>query len=160
MIEFEWWNLIPIGIALISLALNIYQFVKRKNMTKPITNSLIGLFNDVKNKNLLCYGKKIILFDPHNPHQNLETLRWDFNDFILSITQSLWSFQEHIVALLKGLEVSDEDVFKAVDFGLTPAEKEVRMGWQNKQKEGMGKSTEPHPTQIEKEKTSAVKAAK
>ncbi len=82
MIEFEWWNLIPMGLALISFVLNIYQFVRRKNITKPIANSLIGLFNDVKNKNLLCYGKKIILFDPNNPHQNLETLRWDFNDFI------------------------------------------------------------------------------
>jgi hypothetical protein len=58
---------------------------KKEDKTKPIANSLIRLFNDVKNKNLLCYGKKIILFDPHNPHQNLETLRWDFNDFILSI---------------------------------------------------------------------------
>ncbi len=53
------------------------------------------------------------------------------------------------MALLKGLEVSDEDIFKALDFGLTPAEKEVRMGWQKTQKENMGKSTKQPPTQIE-----------
>ncbi len=150
MIEFEWWNLIPIVIALISFGFNIYQFVEKKSITKPISNSLIGLFNDVKNKNLLCYGKRSILFAPNNPHKDIHTLKWDFNDFISSMTQALFGFQEHIVAQLKGLGVSDKDVFKAIDFGLTEEEIEVKKMWQRKQREEMEKSTKQDPKVIKK----------
>lgn len=140
MIKFETWNLIPIGLAVISIVLNIIQLVKRKSITKPISNSLIGLFNDVKYKNWLCYGKRNILFAPHNPHKNIHTLKWDFNDFILSMNSALSGFQEHIVAQLKELGVSDKDVFNAVDFGLTKEEKEEKKLWQKKQREEMENS--------------------
>ena len=140
MISFEWWNLIPIGLALISFVFNVVQYVEKKKLLKPFSNSLIGLFNDVKNKNILCYTKQnVILFHPNNPHKDLETLRWDFSDFLFFMIQALYGFQEHIVALLKSLEVSDKEVFKALDFGLNPHEKEMKEIWWKKYKEEQAK---------------------
>jgi len=146
MISFEPRELIILGITVISIGLNVTQFIKRKSTFKPISNSLIGLFNDVKNKTLLCSIKQMTLFSKENPHTEIITLKWDISSFLFSLIQALYGFQEHIVASLKTLEVSDREVFKATDFGLTEKDKEMRELWDKRYKEGLltdQKSHEP-----------------
>lgn len=155
MISFVWWNLIPIGLTIISFIFNIIQYVNKKSVFKPIKNSLIGFFNDVKVKNIVCGLKQSTLWNPNNPHHEVYTLKWDFNDFIISMNQAYYGLQEHIVALLKTLEVSDKEVFKAVDFGLTEKEKKMKDEWYKKfiekLNENQKKTKKPKNLRIEEE---------
>jgi len=140
MISFEWWNLIPIGLAIVSLCFNFIQYRSRKNVLKPISSTIIGLFNDVKNKNLICFIKLNGLWNPENPHKGIKTMRLDFSDFINFMNQSLFGFQEHLVALLNGIGVKSKDVFKALDFGLTQDDKKFRELFYKVRKEQLEKT--------------------
>ena len=110
-------------VAIISIVINIIQWQKSRLFIKPIYNGMLGLFNDIKSKILPCYQKQAILFNADNPHKDAETLRWDFYEFAQQIISYLEGFKEHIVAVLKSMEKSEKEIFKAAEFGLTEDEK-------------------------------------
>jgi len=126
MISFTIGEIVSITIAIVLGILNIIQFYKKRGIFKPISNSLVGLFNDVKNKLILCYGERNKLWNQQYPYSEAEAVKWDYDSYIFAMIESLYGFQEHIVALLKSLEVSDDKVFQAINFGLTEDEKEQR----------------------------------
>jgi len=134
-------EIVSISIAILFGVLNIIQYYNKRNTFKPITNSLIGLFNDVKDKLILCHGQKNKLWNPDYPHKEAMAVRWDYDDFIFSMIESLYGFQEHIVALLNTMDIKDKDIFKAVDFGLSSEEKEQRELFLKKIKEMQEKQT-------------------
>jgi hypothetical protein len=86
----------------------------------------------VKNKLLLCYGQKNKLWSEFYPHKEANSVRWDYDDYIFAMIESLYGFQEHIVGLLKSLDISDKDVFQAINFGLSPEEKKQREAFMKK----------------------------
>ena len=143
MMKVSIWGLVSTLVSIISLFYILIDHRQRRKETKPVRDSLISLFNDVKAKSLLCFTKQNILFNPNNPHKDVETLRWDFGDFLYTLIQSLQGFQEHIVGALKALEVDEKEVFKAADFGLTAEEKEMKSLWWKKQKLEQGLLMEP-----------------
>jgi len=126
MISFTIGEIVSIAIAIVLGILNIIQFYKKRGIFKPISNSLVGLFNDVKDKLILCNGTKNKLWNQQYPYSEAAAVKWDYDSYIFAMTEILYGFQEHIVALLKSLEVSDDKVFQAINFGLTEDEKEQR----------------------------------
>jgi len=129
MLNISLWEFISTFIVIISLVYNFIQYRARKKELKPIRHTLIGLLNDIKTKSAFCYQAQNVLFDPQNPHKEIATLRWEYSGLLFSITQALQGFQEHIVGLLKALEVQENEVIKAIDFGLSDQEKEAKELW-------------------------------
>lgn len=129
MVEFTAKELITSAIAIISLTFNIIQWQKQKNFYKPIYNALIGLFNEIKSKQIFYYGKQ----------QSLETGvcsdKDSFSQFIRLVTIDFEGIKEHLVATLKTMDKSDTEIFKASDFGLTEAEKKQREEFFKRSKE-------------------------
>ncbi|HUU41206.1 MAG TPA: hypothetical protein VMW42_09705 [Desulfatiglandales bacterium] len=128
-------EIISIVVAIGFGILNIIQYYNKKGVLKPISNSLIGLFNDVKDKLILAWGEKNRLWNQSYPYKEGEEVKWDYDSFIFTMIESLYGFQEHIVATLKTLEVSDDKVFQAITFGLSKEEKEQREIFMKKVKE-------------------------
>ena len=143
MVTISWWEFLLAIATIISLFFNWVQYRQSRKGIKPSRDSLIGLFNDIKSKALLSYNKMQLLYHPQNPHKELETLRWDFNDFCYFMLQTMQGFQEHVVATLKALDVDEKEVFKASDFGLTKEEKEIRDEWMTKYRKDQKKIVPP-----------------
>lgn len=122
-LQFTKTEIFTCALAIISIIINIIQYQKARLITKPIYNGMLGLFNDIKSKILTCYQKQNILFLANNPHKDIETLRWNFNEFAQQVIGYLEGFKEHIVAVLKSMEKSEKEIFKAAEFGLTEDEK-------------------------------------
>lgn len=124
--EFTTKELIFLAIAIISLALNIIQWQKKKTLYKPIYNALVGLFNDTMNKRIYYYGRQKELENPNISYNDVNNVKRDFLIFVQSTIIDLSCIREHIVAALKTMDESDKEIFKASDFGLTEAEKKQR----------------------------------
>jgi len=122
MIEFTWKELIFLALAIISLALNIIQWQKKKTLYKPIKNALVGLFNDIMNKRIHYYGRQKALENPNISYTDLNSVKYDFSIFVQNTIIDLSCIREHIVAALKTMDISAEEIFNAANFGLTPGE--------------------------------------
>jgi hypothetical protein len=129
MLNVSWWEFIGTIVAILSLFGNLIQYFNRRRENKPLRHVLVGLLNDVKTKSVLCYTEQNLLFNPKNPHTQIDTLRWEFGGFLFSIIQALQGFQEHIVGSLKALNVKENEIVKAIDFGLSNQEKEAKDLW-------------------------------
>jgi len=122
-----------ISATIVSLFFNLYQFMlgrrEKKALQAPLTNALIGLFNDIKSKNLTIYVTQQSLFNTMNPHTQIETLRWEYYNFTQSVIGYLNGFQEALGGALVTLNPKDKEgnlAFRASDYGLTEDEKEFR----------------------------------
>lgn len=122
-----------ISTTLVSLFFNLFQLLiaqrKERALITPLTNTLIGLFNDIKSKITNVYQNQNILFSPQNPHVDISTLRWEYGQYTQSIITYMLGFQEALVGALVSLNPKDKEgklAFKASDYGLTPEEKEQR----------------------------------
>lgn len=118
-----------IATAVISLFFNISQWRDRRKFYVPFTNSLVALFNDLKNKSNALLLFQNTLFNPKNPHTDIQTLRWEFAQLLLSLNTDMQGFQESVVGLLVTLNPGDREgeiVFRAQEYGLTEQERELR----------------------------------
>ena len=118
---------------IVSLFINLFQFMiwwrDQNNRFRPLSNSLVALFNDVKAKSLHCYYIQNTLRNPKNPHTDLSTLRWEFISYTQTMIAALQGFQESVVGLLATLNPNDKDgtnVFRSSDYGLTEQERELK----------------------------------
>jgi hypothetical protein len=125
MIEFSTKELISLGIAIISLSVNVIQWQKKKTFYKPIYNALVGLFNAIKAKQIYCYTMRKAV-ESGNYTQSDKQIRNNFSMFIQEILVDFEGIKEHLVAALKTMDKSDKEIFRASDFGLTEAEKKQR----------------------------------
>ena len=102
VLELSQLDLIFMCVALLSLFVNLYQFMlywrDRRNFKEPISNALRGLFNDIKAKVNHAYTTQNMLFSPTNPHKDVDTLRWDYAAFTQTVLSELQGFQEQLWA--------------------------------------------------------------
>lgn len=117
---------------LLSLVGNVIQFMMgyrdRKYILKPISSSLIAIFNDIKNKTLHAFIEQGALGNPKNPH-TIDTLKWQSASFAQAMITYLQGLQEAVVGVLVTLNPKDKEgkeVFRASDYGLTEEEKKNR----------------------------------
>lgn len=118
---------------LISIGFNFYQFVESRSMKKelhiPIYSALVGLFNDIKLKRLNAYLQQSYVASDRNPHTELNTIKWEYQQFCLSVATSMQGFQETVTAILLTLNPKDKEgkeVFSASNFGLSDTERLIR----------------------------------
>lgn len=133
VLELNLFELISLTVALVSIAINIYQFLiwrkDQRDRLRPMSNGLVALFNDIKAKQVDAYKRQQLLFSESNPHQAIETLKWDYAAFSESVIAYLRGLHEQVVALLVTLNPDDiegQRVFHSQDYGLTPSERELR----------------------------------
>lgn len=132
-LELTWLDIIFLGLAVVSLVMNIYQWLDRKRLELPLRNSALALFNDIKAKTGNIQFMNGALFNPNNPHKDIETLRWEYGLFQQAMYAFLQGFQENVVAILVTLSPGDREgkqAFRASDYGLTKFEKEGREAYQ------------------------------
>lgn len=122
-----------IATTLISLFFNVFQAMiwwrDQKNLFRPLSNSLVALFNDIKAKSLHCFFVQNTLWNPNNPHKEMDTLRWEYGAFTQTMITALQGFQESVVGVYTTLNPDDKDgakVFRAADYGLTQQEREFK----------------------------------
>jgi hypothetical protein len=152
-----------ISTTLLSIFFNLYQFMvgrkEKRALHAPLTNTLIGLFNDIKSKGLTAFNTQQLLLAPQNPHRELDTLKWEYFHFIQSVIGYLSGFQEALVGALVTLNPEDKEgklSFRASDYGLTEDEKEQRKQymkrWAQAQEVGTSSQTEnPAPKHADSE---------
>lgn len=109
----------------ISLGFNLWQLFRDKYKYSPLKFSLIGLFNDVKGRELRAYNRQNLILSPAGSSLPLEAVRLEFFDYVQESIQSLQQLREHVVAAIYTLdqEGSAQQVFRAADFGLTDQER-------------------------------------
>lgn len=142
MVELSTFEIVSLAIAITSIIFNIiqgvYSYLRSNYYYKPIYNSLFGLFNSIKGKSLNIYGKQNLLFSPDNPHNELNTVKWDYYEFTQEMINFLDGIREHIVSTLKSMQ-SKEEPYKASEFGLTAEEKKQREEFAKKYKKNQKK---------------------
>jgi len=111
-------------IALISMAGNLYQFMQVKNLKeelrKPVYNSIVGLFMDIKTKMKNAALKQIYLAHKDNPHTEINTLKWEYRLFTLDVVNWMQGFQDELTGIIGTLNPKDKtgaDIIKAQEFG-------------------------------------------
>ena len=121
---------------IVSVFFNFFQFVvwwrDRKNLYQPISNNLVGLFNDLKAKSTYAYMNLQLLYSQKNPHKDINTLRWEFAAFNQTVISYLQGFKESVVAVLVSLDPNDRSgfhAFRAADYGMTEEEKQMHQDW-------------------------------
>jgi hypothetical protein len=135
-LELTFLEVVFIITTIVSLFFNFFQFAvwwrDRKNLYQPISNNLVGLFNDIKAKTAYAYTKQQLHYSKTNPHKEINTLRWEFADFNQTVISYLQGFQESVVALILSLNPKDRlgfQAFRATEYGLTDEEKKMRQDW-------------------------------
>lgn len=69
---------------IISLVFNILQWRESKSSKEPLSNTLVGTFNDIKSKTNAVLFAYNALFNSNNPHKDVNTLRWEYGLFSCS----------------------------------------------------------------------------
>jgi hypothetical protein len=112
----------------ISLGLNLWQLLRDRYKYAPLKDSLIGLFNDLKGRQLRAYQRQQLIISPKGQALPLEAIRLEFYDFVQETTQSFEQLREHVVASIQTLDphASTQQVFRASEFGLTEQERQFR----------------------------------
>jgi hypothetical protein len=132
-----------VATTVVSLVVNLLQWRDRRAFQGPLTNALVALFNDIKAKTSSAQFVYGALFNPINPHKEIDTLRWEYGLFVQELTGYFQGFQESVVAILVTLNPEDkegESAFRASDYGLTEQEKE----WKERRLEQLREQT-PQP---------------
>ena len=142
MLELSTIEIVSLSVAIISIIFNViqavYSYLRRNYYYKPIYNGLFGLFNNIKGKSLNIYGKQNLLFKSDNPHNELNTVKWDYFEFTQEMINFLDGVREHIVSTLKSMQMTEEP-YKASEFGLTDEEKKQREEFSKQYKENQKK---------------------
>lgn len=112
----------------ISLGFNLWQLFRDQYKYEPLKNSLIGLFNDLKGKQLRAHQRSMLIFSKQALELPVEATRLEFYDFAQEMSQSLDQLREHVVASIQTLDpnASTQQVFRAAEFGLTEQERRFR----------------------------------
>lgn len=112
----------------ISIGFNLWQLFRDRYKYEPLKNSLIGLFNDLKNRQLRAHQRQILITSPAGMETSVESLRLEFYDFVEETKVSLEEIREHVVAAIYTLEpdASTQQVFRASEFGLNAQERKFR----------------------------------
>lgn len=124
-----WLDVIFLFLSIVSVGWNVVQYIERRRMFRPVKSNLIALFNDAKGKALFAYQIQNTLFSGNNPHQDIETLRWEYAHFCQAMISSLQGLQESIIGVLVAVDPSDREgleAFRASNYGLTDEEKNLR----------------------------------
>jgi len=132
VLQLNWLEIFFIITTIVSLFFNIMQWRDRRNLKLPISNSLLAMFNDVKNKGNHVSLVQQLLYSPAFPHKDLQTLKFEYAHFTQTVMNYLWGFQEAIVGILVTLNPNDKEghqAFRATDYGLTADEKQWRKEW-------------------------------
>jgi hypothetical protein len=132
VLQLNWLEIFFIITTIISLFFNIVQWRDRRNLQLPVSNSLLAMFNDVKNKGNHVSLVQQLLYSPAFPHKDLQTLKFEYAHFTQTVMNYLWGFQEAIVGILVTLNPDDKEghqAFRATDYGLTADEKQWRKEW-------------------------------
>lgn len=139
VLDLTWLDMIFLVIALASIGWNIVQFVESRKSFRPLKSNLIALFNDIKAKGVLPYQTQNVLFAPRNPHQSIETLRWEYALFCQCMITAFQGLQESVVGILVAVDPSDREgreAFRAGTYGLTAEEAAIRKkGMENWQRQ-------------------------
>jgi len=113
----------------VSLVFNVIQWRDGKAAREPLSNALVGTFNEIKSRANYVHFAYGALFNQNNPHESVETLRWEYGHFLQSELNALEGMQEQVVSILVSLRPDDKagtQAFRARDYGLTDADKEIR----------------------------------
>ncbi len=139
---------------IISIFINLFQFMiwwrDKKNVQRPLSNSLLALFNDIKAKSTNVYATQKLLWHSKNPHSDIQTLRWEYHNTLQAVHAYLSGFQEAVVGLLVSLNPEDregQEAFRASEYGLTEAEKEQKAQQLSSLQQQMQSSAPDHTTQ-------------
>jgi hypothetical protein len=131
LFSFTGLEIFTIGTTIVSLFYNLWQFLEaRKNKSevfKPISNNLIAIFNNIKTGQNTAYYLKQNLNDKTNPHKDLETLRYEYTNYLQNNMNYLDGVKELLVGALISINPNDktgENVFKASDYGLTEEDRQ------------------------------------
>lgn len=133
----------------ISLVFNIIQWREGKAAKEPLSNALVGTFNEIKSRANYVHFAYGALFNPNNPHKDVQTIRWEFGHFLQSELNTLEGPQEQLVSVLVSLRPEDKTgsmAFRARDYGLTEDDKEIRRMNFEKYKASM--SPQPTPSEL------------
>jgi len=117
---------------IVSLGFNLWQLFRDQYKYAPLRDSLIGLLNDLKGRQLPAHLRQQLITSPAGMTLPIEAVRLEFYDFVQGTIQDLEQLKEHVVASIHTLDpnVSNKEVFRAAEFGLTDQELQFR-------KEGM-----------------------
>ena len=112
----------------VSLGFNLWQLFRDQYKYAPLKNSLIGLFNDLKGKQLRAHQRSMLIYTKHGLELPVEATRLEFYDFAQEMSQSLDQLREHVVASIQTLDpnASTQQVFRAAEFGLNEQERRFR----------------------------------
>ena len=102
---------------------------EREAIRKPLANSLIGMFNDIKSKSTKIFLFQSTLWHAGNPHKTVDTLKSEQWHIMQSIIADFQGLQEQLVGILQTLNPDDphgDRTSKALEFGLNDQEKKLR----------------------------------
>lgn len=113
---------------IISLGFNLWQLFRDRYKYAPLKDSLIGLFNDLKGRQLRAYQRQLLITSSASMSLPLDAVRLEFYDFVQETAQSLEQLREHVVASIHTLDpdASTQQVFRAAEFGLNEQERQFR----------------------------------
>ena len=114
----------------------------------PLKNSFIGLFNDLKGRQMRAYQRQLLITSPAGQAASVESVRLEFYDFVQETMQSLEQLREHIVAAIQTLdpETSTRQIFRAAEFGLNEQERRFREEGMERYMRGTGMAGQPAST--------------
>ena len=118
-----------VATTIISLVFNVIQWRDGKAAKDPLSNTLVATFNEIRSRANYVHFAYGTIFNPNNPHADVQTLRWEFGHFLQSELSTLEGLQEQLVSVLVSLRPDDKTgtlAFRARDYGLTEHDKEIR----------------------------------
>lgn len=106
-----------------SLIFNVVQWQQGREKNTPVRNALIAMFNELKNRQQRCFGKRQRVTTP-----NVVVNLGEFVDFVEEMLQGYEQLREHVIGLIETVAPStpDDAFFRAAERGLTPEEREMR----------------------------------
>ena len=106
----------------------MWQLFRDRYKYEPLKNSLIGLFNDLKGRQLRAHQRQLLITSNAGMAAPVEAVRLEFYDFVEETKMSLEEVREHVVASIYTLDpnASTQQVFRAAEFGLNMKERQFR----------------------------------
>ena len=129
MLTFSGLEIFFVATTIVSLVFNIIQWREGKAAKDPLSNTLVGTFNEIRARVNYVHFAYGTIFSPNNPHADVQTLRWEFGHFLQGELSTLEGLQEQLVSVLVSLRPEDKTgalAFRARDYGLTEDDKEIR----------------------------------
>lgn len=121
-------DLFFMGTTIVSLGFNLSQVLRDRFKYQPLKNSLIGLFNDLKARQLRAHQRQTLINTRQGAELDAQAIRMQFSDYLQENVQNLGELREHVVAAIHTLDpdISNRQIFRASDFGLTDQERDFQ----------------------------------